>query len=351
MQGWIALENGSVFFGDSLGYPKTVEGELVFNTSMTGYQEALTDPSYAGQILMFTFPQIGNYGCNKENYESERIQTKACIVKEWCRHPHQGEENFDEWLTREKIPGLEGIDTRELTIITRESGTLRAVISTDGKMTPEEGVKRAKKMAWPSDSNLVAEVSTKKVYKKGNKGPRVTLFDWGVKQSIVTNLAEKNKVTVVPWNYTAEQVRKTKPDLIFMSNGPGDPDHPEMKVVVETIQELTKEYPTIGICLGHQILGLALGGETYKLKYGHRGGNQPVKDVKTEDVYITSQNHGFALHKLPKNVKETFINLNDGTCEGISGKNCWSVQFHPEAAPGPMDANVLFEKVGEMING
>ncbi len=350
MQGWIALENGSVFFGDSFGYPKTVEGELVFNTSMTGYQEALTDPSYAGQILMFTFPQIGNYGCNKENYESERIQTKACIVKEWCRHPHQGEENFDEWLTREKIPGLEGIDTRELTIITRESGTLRAVISTDGKMTPEEGVKRAKKMAWPSDSNLVAEVSTKKVYKKGNKGPRVTLFDWGVKQSIVTNLAEKNKVTVVPWNYTAEQVRKTKPDLIFMSNGPGDPDHPEMKVVVETIQELT-EYPTIGICLGHQILGLALGGETYKLKYGHRGGNQPVKDVKTEDVYITSQNHGFALHKLPKNVKETFINLNDGTCEGISGKNCWSVQFHPEAAPGPMDANVLFEKVGEMING
>ena len=351
MQGWIALENGSVFFGDSFGYPKTVEGELVFNTSMTGYQEALTDPSYAGQILMFTFPQIGNYGCNKENYESERIQTKACIVKEWCRHPHQGEENFDEWLTREKIPGLEGIDTRELTIITRESGTLRAVISTDGKMTPEEGVKRAKKMAWPSDSNLVAEVSTKKVYKKGNKGPRVTLFDWGVKQSIVTNLAEKNKVTVVPWNYTAEQVRKTKPDLIFMSNGPGDPDHPEMKIVVETIQELTREYPTIGLCLGHQILGLALGGETYKLKYGHRGGNQPVKDVKTEDVYITSQNHGFALHKLPKNVKETFINLNDGTCEGISGKNCWSVQFHPEAAPGPMDANVLFEKVGEMING
>ncbi len=351
MQGWIALENGSVFFGDSFGYPKTVEGELVFNTSMTGYQEALTDPSYAGQILMFTFPQIGNYGCNKENYESERIQTKACIVKEWCRHPHQGEENFDEWLTRERIPGLEGIDTRELTIITRESGTLRAVISTDGKISPEEGVKRAKKMAWPSDSNLVAEVSTKKIYKKGTKGPRVTLFDWGVKRSIVTNLAEKNKVTVVPWNYTTEQVRKTKPDLIFMSNGPGDPDHPEMKIVVETIQELTNEYPTIGICLGHQILGLALGGETYKLKYGHRGGNQPVKDVKTEDVYITSQNHGFALHKLPKNVKETFINLNDGTCEGISGKNCWSVQFHPEAAPGPMDANILFEMVGEMING
>ena len=351
MQGWIALENGSVFFGDSFGFPKTVEGELVFNTSMTGYQEALTDPSYAGQILMFTFPQIGNYGCNKENYESEKIQTKACIVKEWCRHPHQGEENFDEWLKREKIPGIEGIDTRELTIITRESGTLRAVISTDGKITPEEGVKRAKKMAWPSDSNLVAEVSTKKIYKRGKKGPNVTLFDWGVKQSIVTNLAEKNKVTVVPWNYTAEQVRKTKPDLIFMSNGPGDPDHPEMKAVVNTIKELTKEYPTIGICLGHQILGLALGGQTYKLKYGHRGGNQPVKDVKTEDVYITSQNHGFALHKLPKNVKETFINLNDGTCEGISGKNCWSVQFHPEAAPGPMDANILFEKVGEMING
>jgi carbamoyl-phosphate synthase small subunit len=351
MQGWIALENGSVFFGDSFGYPRTVEGELVFNTSMTGYQEALTDPSYAGQILLFTFPQIGNYGCNKENYESEKIQTKACIVKEWCRHPHQGEENFSEWLLREKIPGLEGIDTRKLTIITRESGTLRAVISTDGKMTPEEGVKRAKKMEWPSDSNLVAEVSTEKIYKKGKKGPNVTLLDWGVKRSIVNNLAEKNKVTVVPWDYSIEQVRKTKPDLIFMSNGPGDPDHPEMKIVVNTVKSLVKEYPTIGICLGHQILGLALGGETYKLKYGHRGGNQPVKHVKTEKVYITSQNHGFALHKLPNNIKETFVNLNDGTCEGISGKNCWSVQFHPEAAPGPMDANVLFNKVGEMIDG
>jgi len=351
MQGWIALENGSVFFGDSFGSPNTVEGELVFNTSMTGYQEALTDPSYAGQILMFTFPQIGNYGCNKRNYESEKIQTKACIVKEWCRYPHQGEENLDEWLKREKIPGLEGIDTRELTIITRETGTLRAVICTDGRMTPEEGVDRAKKMNWPSNSNLVAEVSTKKTYKEGKKGPKVTLFDWGVKKSIVTNLAKKNKVTVVPWNYSIEEIRKTKPDLIFMSNGPGDPDHPEMKPVVDNISELIKEYPTIGICLGHQILGLALGGETYKLKYGHRGGNQPVKDVKTDDVYITSQNHGFALHKLPTNVRETFVNLNDGTCEGISGKNCWSVQFHPEAAPGPMDANVLFEKVGEMIDG
>jgi len=350
MQGWIALENGSVFFGDSFGFQTTVEGELVFNTSMTGYQEALTDPSYAGQILMFTFPQIGNYGCNKENYESNKIQTSACIVKEWCRNPHQGEENFDEWLTREKIPGLEGIDTRELTIITRESGTLRAVICTDGEIEPEVGVKRAKKMAWPSDSNLVAKVSTGKVYKRGSKGPSVTLFDWGVKQSIVTNLAEKNKVTVVPWNYTVEQVKKTKPDLIFLSNGPGDPDQNEMKDVVERIKRLVNEYPTIGICLGHQILGLAMGGETYKLKYGHRGGNQPVKDVENDNVYITSQNHGFALHKLPKNIKEIFINLNDGTCEGIRGKNCWSVQFHPEAAPGPMDANVLFDKVGEMIN-
>ena len=350
MQGWIALENGSVFFGDSFGYQDTVEGELVFNTSMTGYQEALTDPSYAGQILMFTFPQIGNYGCNMENYESNKVQTKACIVKEWCRFPHQGDENFDEWLKREKIPGLEGIDTRELTIITRESGTLRAILCTDGKLTPEEGVEKAKEMEWPSDSNLVAEVSTSKTYKKGKKGPNVTLFDWGVKKSIVTNLAKKNKVTVVPWNYSVEEIRNTKPDLIFMSNGPGDPDHPDMKPVVENISMLIKEFPTIGICLGHQILGLAVGGETYKLKYGHRGGNQPVKHLRTEKVYITSQNHGFALHNLPKGVRETFVNLNDGTCEGISGKNCWSVQFHPEAAPGPMDANVLFEKVGEMIN-
>ena len=195
---------------------------------------------------------------------------------------------------------------------------IRDSICTDEKITPEEGVKRAKQMKWPSASNLVAEVSTKEIYKQGKKGPNVTLFDWGVKKSIVTNLAKKNKVTVVPWNYSIKEIQKTKPDLIFMSNGPGDPDHPEMKPVVDNIRQLVKEYPTIGICLGHQILGLALGGETYKLKYGHRGGNQPVKHIKTEIVYITSQNHGFALHKLPKGVRETFVNLNDGTCEGIS---------------------------------
>ena len=192
MQGWIALENGSVFFGESFGFEKTIEGELVFNTSMTGYQEALTDPSYAGQILMFTFPQIGNYGCDKEAYESNKIQTQACIVKEWCRKPYQGEMNLDEWFKKEKIPAIEGIDTRELTIMTREVGTLRAVMCTDGTITPEEGVKRAANMSWPSEQNLVAEVSTSKIYKKGNKGPRVTLYDWGVKQSIVTNLAKKN---------------------------------------------------------------------------------------------------------------------------------------------------------------
>jgi carbamoyl-phosphate synthase small subunit len=351
MQGWIALENGSVFFGESFGFAKTIEGELVFNTSMTGYQEALTDPSYSGQILLFTFPQIGNYGCNKESYESDKIQTQACIVNEWCRKPHQGEMNLDEWFRKEKIPAIEGIDTRALTIMTREVGTLRAVMCTDGSITPEEGVKRAVKMMWPSENNLVAQVSTTKIYKKGNKGPKVTLYDWGVKQSIVTNLARKNRVTVVPWNYDLNDIKKTEPDLVFLSNGPGDPDHPDLSPVVNTIKQIIAEIPVIGICLGHQILGLALGGKTYKLKYGHRGGNQPVKDIKNVKIYITSQNHGFALHKLPKYVQETFINLNDNTCEGISSKNCWSVQFHPEAAPGPMDANVLFNKVKEMING
>ena len=163
MQGWIALENGSVFFGESFGFEKTIEGELVFNTSMTGYQEALTDPSYAGQILMVTFPQIGNYGCDKEAYESNKIQTQACIVKEWCRKPYQGEMNLDEWFKKEKIPAIEGIDTRELTIMTREVGTLRAVMCTDGTITPEEGVKRAANMSWPSEKNLVAKVSTSKI--------------------------------------------------------------------------------------------------------------------------------------------------------------------------------------------
>ena len=158
-------------------------------------------------------------------------------------------------------------------------------------------------------------------------------------------------MTIVPWNYDIEKVKATEPELVFMSNGPGDPDHEDMKPVVDTVKSILKEIPVVGICLGHQILGLALGGETYKLKYGHRGGNQPVKELKTDNVFITSQNHGFALHKLPNKVKETFVNLNDGTCEGIESRNCWSVQFHPEAAPGPMDANILFKRVLETING
>ncbi|MCH2448295.1 MAG: carbamoyl phosphate synthase small subunit, partial [Candidatus Poseidoniia archaeon] len=258
---------------------------------------------------------------------------------------------LDEWLQAENIPGLEGIDTRTLTIRTREAGTLRAVLCSDGSLEPEAGIARAAKMEWPSDSNLVAQVSTTKKYSHGRKGPRITLFDWGVKQSIISNLAQNCRVTVVPWDTDLAGLEKTKPDLIFMSNGPGDPAHPDMTPVVETVKQALDRWPVVGICLGHQILGLALGGSTYKMRFGHRGSNQPVHDTDADQVFITSQNHGFALGEMPDGIAEVFTNLNDSTCEGIRGPGCWSVQFHPEASPGPLDANVLFDRVREMING
>ena len=351
MQGWLALEDGTVVHGRPFGAVGTVEGELVFNTSMTGYQEALTDPSYAGQLLMFTFPQIGNYGCHPDWMESSGAQVRACLVREWCRAPHQGQQTLDEWLQAENVPGLEGIDTRTLTIRTREAGTLRAVMCNDGSLEPETGVARAATMEWPSDSNLVAQVSTPKKYRRGRKGPRITLFDWGVKQSIISNLARNCCVTVVPWNTDLAGLEKTKPDLVFMSNGPGDPAHPEMMSVVETVKQALDRWPVVGICLGHQILGLALGGSTYKLRFGHRGANQPVHDTDADRVFITSQNHGYALSEMPEGIAEVFTNLNDHTCEGIRGPGCWSVQFHPEASPGPLDANVLFDRVREMVDG
>ena len=351
MQGWLALEDGTVVHGRPFGAVGTVEGELVFNTSMTGYQEALTDPSYAGQLLMFTFPQIGNYGCHPDWMESSGAQVRACLVREWCRAPHQGQQTLDEWLQAENIPGLEGIDTRTLTIRTREAGTLRAVMCNDGSLEPETGVARAAAMEWPSDSNLVAQVSTPKKYRRGRKGPRITLFDWGVKQSIISNLAQNCCVTVVPWNTDLAGLEKTKPDIVFMSNGPGDPAHPDMTSVVETVKQALDRWPVVGICLGHQILGLALGGSTYKLRFGHRGANQPVHDIDADRVFITSQNHGFALSEMPDGIAEVFTNLNDYTCEGIRGPGCWSVQFHPEASPGPLDANVLFDRVREMVDG
>ena len=348
MSSWLALEDGTVVRGCGFGHKSTVEGELVFNTSMTGYQEAMTDPSYAGQTLMFTFPQIGNYGFSKERNESSKAQIRGCVVKEWCREPHQGKLNLDEWLKKEKIPGIEGVDTRSLTIRTRTRGTLRSILSNDESMTPEEGVQRAKDMVWPSESNLVSEVSTKKAYRAGKGKIKIALFDWGVKQSIVDNLAQRGEVTVVPWNTNFETIKKMEPDLVFLSNGPGDPDHDDLMSVVETIKEILGKYPIVGICLGHQILGLALGGETYKLPFGHRGVNQPVRELEIDRVYITSQNHGFALRNLPKNVQETFVNLNDGTCEGLKVKGAWTVQFHPEASPGPMDANELFDRAVSM---
>ena len=345
MHGWLALEDGTVARGRGCGAAGTIAGELVFNTAMTGYQEALTDPSYAGQLLMFTFPQIGNYGFAARRDESAEPQVRGCLVREWCRAPHQGRDTLDTWLSRHGVVGLEGVDTRALTVRTREAGTLRAVLCTDSSLTPEEGAAQARGMVWPATRNLVAGVSTTESYRRGRRGPRVTLLDLGVKRSIVTQLAQRCHVTVVPWDTRIEAIAATSPALLFLSNGPGDPAHPALHGVVELLRAARRRWPVVGICLGHQLLALALGGTTTKLRYGHRGVNQPVYDTVHDRVFITSQNHGYAVNHLPEGVAQTFVNLNDDTCEGLPAENCWSVQFHPEATPGPTDARALFHRV------
>ncbi len=350
----LVLEDGSVFYGFSFGASSSSAGEVVFNTGMTGYPESFTDPSYRGQILTLTYPLIGNYGVPDyekdnfgllKNFESDSIHIRGLVVSDYSKaYNHwQSKRSLSEWLAEEKIPAICGVDTRALTKKLREKGVMKGkIVVGDEKVDFFD----------PNKENIVKEVSILKPvsYGKGNK--TAVLIDCGVKYNIIRSLVKRGiKVVVVPWDYDIFG-SYMEFDGIFVSNGPGDP-----QMCVETIntlkQAIARNIPTMGICLGNQILGLACGAKTYKLKYGHRGQNQPCVDLETKRCYITSQNHGFAIDAktLPFGWKEWFVNANDGTNEGIrhSKRPFCSVQFHPEATPGPVDTNFLFDKFSEMI--
>ena len=354
MKALIALEDGTVFQGISFGVCGERYGEIVFNTSMTGYQEILTDPSYKGQIVTMTYPLIGNYGVNPDDAESKRPWVEGLIVKEcskiasnWRSH-----KSLDEYLKENNIIGIEGIDTRALTRHIRLKGAMRAVISTED-VDAKKIIKKAKDSPGLIGRDLVKEVTSEEIQYWNNKGKyKVVVIDCGVKFNILRMLKEcGSQVIVVPAKTKAEQILDIKPDGILLSNGPGDPAG--VSYVAGTVKKLLGKLPIFGICLGHQILGLALGGRTYKLKFGHHGGNHPVKDLETGKVAITAQNHGFCvdMDSLNADIETTHINLNDNTCEGMQHKKLpiFSVQFHPEASPGPHDAGYLFKRFVDMM--
>src|SRR3990170_4813726 len=361
MQGSLVLEDGTVVGGFVFGARRGVYGELVFNTNMTGYCEALTDPSYRGQILMMTYPLIGNYGVDPGAAEASEIQVTGYVVREACRPPSHptSRMGLEAFLERYGVPGIDGVDTRMLTLKTRARGTMRAALAVEGEDL--DAVARAvRTMPFPdADRNLVAEVSRETpIVHKGGGPLKFALIDCGVKKSIIDHAKAFGGVTQLPWDATADDVLAVKPDGVILSNGPGNPAHPDVVAnTVRTAKELAERHvPLFGICLGHQILGLALGGRTYKLKFGHRGGNQPVKDLRTGRVYISSQNHGFAVDPASLEVSGfqlTHVNLNDNTCEGIVHAELpiLSVQYHPEAHPGPHDNAYLFSEFVDRIRG
>ncbi len=354
MKAILVLEDGTIVRGIGFGSEKIVEGELVFNTSMTGYVEALTDPSYAGQILMMTYPLIGNYGVCREDFESDGVKVEGFVVRELCREPSnwRSELTVDELLKEYDVPGIEGVDTRMLTKKIRIYGTMNAILAV-GDFDEQEIVNRAKRITPITEKDLVDKVCVKKPKRFDVKGRfEVVLIDCGVKMSIVRQLLKRGvNVTLVPFNYSAKEILDMDPDGVFISNGPGDPAR--VKPTIETIRELVGKVPMAGICLGHQLTALALGAKTFKLKFGHRGANQPVKDFETGRVFISSQNHGFAVDEktLPRGLVVTQINLNDYTVEGLKHLDfpLITVQYHPEASPGPHDTYFFFDIYIDML--
>jgi carbamoyl-phosphate synthase small subunit len=365
----LVIEDGTVFEGRSFGADGETCGEVVFNTSMTGYQEILTDPSYNGQIVTMTYPEIGNYGVNRDDTESDRPFLRGLVVKEYWAIPSnwRSEGDLASYLSENGVLGIEGIDTRELTRRIRTKGAQKAVISTTDE-DPDSLLQKVRSSQGIVGIDLVTEVSCEEPYswdtgtgawrpdhESGDKGKvkyKVVAYDFGLKHNILRKLADHGcQVTTVPSRTPPHEVLSMNPDGIFLSNGPGDPA--AVSYAIESISALLGKKPIFGICLGHQILSLAMGGRTYKLKFGHRGANQPVKDLKTGKVEITSQNHGFAVdgESLGKDVEVTHINLNDNTVEGIRHKTlpAFSVQYHPEASPGPHDSSYLFQEFIESM--
>jgi carbamoyl-phosphate synthase small subunit len=350
---YLILENGAVFEGQTFGYDGETIGELVFNTGMTGYLETLTDPSYYGQMVIQTFPLIGNYGVIPSDFESGGVQVKAYIVREWCQEPSnfRCEGALDTFLRLNKIPGLYGLDTRALTRIVRESGVMNAKVSKKPVLTEREWAELKSYAVKESVENT----STKDAYTLEAEEPKykVVLWDFGAKRNIAKELVKRGcSVAVLPWYTTADEIKAIQPDGIMLTNGPGDPKD-NTQIIAELKKLCTYNIPTFGICLGHQLLALSQGGETKKLHYGHRGVNQPVLETHTGRVFVTSQNHGYAVlsETLPKTADPNYINCNDGTCEGVTYKNMpvFSVQFHPEACGGPLDSRWLFDKFITMM--
>jgi len=343
MKGKLILENGTIFEGNIFGYLEESIGEVVFNTGMTGYEEILTDPSYYGQIVTMTYPLIGNYGINLEDLQSKFPKVKGFIVREKCNYPNnfRCEMELSEYFKQNKIIGLEGIDTRALTKILRTNGTMKGIIATRELSQFEID----EKLEAFSNTDAVKKVTTKKPYTIYGSGAHVAIMDFGIKENIIHSFKARNcKLSIFPSDTSASEILKVNPDLIFLSNGPGDPE--DLHQVIAQLKEIIGMVPIVGICLGHQLLALALGGKTSKLKFGHRGCNHPVKDLEENKVYITSQNHGYYVSVLPKDMEITHVNVNDGTIEGMKHKNLpiFSVQFHPEACPGPRDADMIFDK-------
>ena len=369
MKAILALADGRVFYGQSIGAAGEISGEVVFNTSMSGYQEILTDPSYCGEIVTMTYPLIGNTGTNSEDVESNKPHLSGFVVKECCDYPHNWrcEDTLDSYLKQHKVVGIQGIDTRALVKHIRDHGAQTGIISTVD-LDADSVVAKAKIAPSIVGRDLVQQVTTATPYDwtesvwdlhngytvaKIDADLHVVAYDFGIKRNILRNLAAAGcRITVVPATTTAAEVLALRPHGVFLSNGPGDPE--PITYAQDNIRQLLGKVPLFGICLGHQLLSIALGGSTYKLKFGHRGGNQPVQQCDNGKVEITSQNHGFAVdpNSLNNSISVTHINLNDDTVEGISHKElaAFSVQYHPEASPGPHDAHYLFQRFIDAMN-
>lgn len=347
MKAMLYMEDGSVYVGKAFGKRGTSIGELVFNTSMTGYQEILTDPSYAGQIINMTYPLIGNYGLNSIESESKKVYAKGFIVKSISLNPsnYRSEENINEMLIKMGIVGICDVDTRSITKKIRNAGALKCIITSENFSVGE-----LKDLLKKSNltNELVKEVSTREKYHIPGSGLKVAVIDFGVKNNIIENLKIRNcDITVFPYQASFSEIMSIKPQGLLLSNGPGDPK--SLNGVIKNIRRLVEVLPTFGICLGHQLIALALGGDTYKMEYGHRGGNHGIYDIKRDRAYITSQNHGYAVcidSIKSRGLRVTHVNLNDNTVEGMEHKilPVFSVQFHPEGAPGPTDTSYLFDK-------
>jgi carbamoyl-phosphate synthase small subunit len=379
MNALLALEDGRTFKCRSFTGPGEARGEVVFNTSMTGYQEVLTDPSYCGQLVTMTYPLIGNYGINREDIESNRIQVAAFLVKEYqpFHSNYRATESLAEYLKAQDVIGVEGLDTRALTRHIRNAGAMRAILTTLD-LDPASCAEKARAIPGMEGQDLTSTVTTqtpyrwlegqpasldaeggmnalnRDVWQADGKRHKVVAMDFGIKYNILRCLARAGfEVVVVPAATPAETIRAMAPSGIFLSNGPGDPE--PVRYAIETIRELIDYRPMFGICLGHQLMGLALGGRTYKLKFGHRGANQPVKHLESGRIEITSQNHGFAVDPASlkdKDVEITHINLNDNTLEGFRSRRSplYAVQYHPEASPGPHDARYLFDEFNRLMD-